>query len=113
MQEALDAKAPWPCAAVLICVVGVVDWFVYCSVVYWMAGLNPVAGDFFYYMVLALTVDTALSSFFRMCVFIAPSVVLAEVWCACVLFHGTLVPSCCPEHCSSLSLAGCAVVVIV
>jgi hypothetical protein len=39
-----------------------------------------------YYLTIAFSVDTTLAAFFRMCVFLAPSVVLAEVrwWCAIV-----------------------------
>jgi hypothetical protein len=44
-----------------------------------MAGLSPYAAEYFYYLVIAFSVDTALASFFRMAVFLCPSVVLAEV----------------------------------
>ena len=49
------------------------------SVIYWMAGLNYSAGDFFYYIAISLSIDTTLAALFRMCVFLAPSVLLAEV----------------------------------
>jgi hypothetical protein len=51
-----------------------------------MSGLSVDAADFFYYLTIAFSVDTTLAAFFRMCVFLAPSVVLAEVrwWCAIV-----------------------------
>ena len=44
-----------------------------------MTGLNYTAGDFFYYLAISLSIDTTLAALFRMCVFLSPSVVLAEV----------------------------------
>ena len=48
-------------------------------VVYWMSGLSPTAAEYFYYLALAFSIDAALAAFFRMCVFLAPSVSMAVV----------------------------------
>jgi hypothetical protein len=49
------------------------------SVIYWMSGLSVNAADFFYFLAITLSVDTALAAFFRFCVFLSPSLILAEV----------------------------------
>jgi hypothetical protein len=51
----------------------------YCSIIYWMSGLSVDVGDFFYYLAITLSADTALAAFYRFCVFFSPSLVIAEV----------------------------------
>jgi hypothetical protein len=64
-----DSRVHRPCSCVVV----------HCSVIYWMSGLSADAGDFFYFLAITLSVDTALAAFFRFCVFLSPSLVLAEV----------------------------------
>ncbi len=53
--------------------------YVVISVSYWMAGLSPHAEDYFFFLLNALCVDTALASFYRTSIFVSPSLILAEV----------------------------------
>jgi hypothetical protein len=49
------------------------------SVSYFMAGMSYDAQDYFLFIALVFTVDGALAAVFRLCVYIAPTVIMAEV----------------------------------